>query len=98
MLRWSNEIGVATSEMVAMIISLSPHKEIGIKRSHGFLNLSKKYSNLALEEACRYALCNGIRDHEYIESIIKHEAAKAKSCVSSAIPLHENIRGSEQYH
>lgn len=98
MLGWSKQIGIATNEIVEIIIKLAPHKEIGIRRSHGFLNLSKKYSPLQLENACNYALHNGIRDYEYIEGIIKHIAMQVKARASSAIPLHENIRGSEQYH
>lgn len=98
MREWATKIGISTSEIVEIIIQSAPHDEIGCKRSHGFLNLSKKYSELQLENACNYALLNGIRDYEYIEGIIKHEAAKLKPIPLSVIPLHKNIRGSEQYH
>lgn len=98
MMEWAAKIGISTSKIVEMIIKSTPHDEIGCKRSHGFLNLSKKYSELQLENACNYALLNGIRDYEYIEVLIKHEAAKVKAIPLSAIPLHENIRGSEEYH
>lgn len=98
MRHWAQEIGLSTSEIVELIIEESPHEEIGCRRSHGFLNLSKKYSNLQLEMACSFALSQGIKKYEYIESLIKHEMAATKSAPLSAIPLHDNIRGSEQYH
>jgi transposase len=95
---WAQTIGVSTGLMVASIIKDAPHPEIGCKRSHGFLNLSKKYSDFQLESACCYAQNNGIRNYAYIEIIIKQQILEQQVQPDSAIPLHENIRGSEQYH
>jgi hypothetical protein len=95
---WAGGIGVATLEMVELIIKSAPHAEIACKRSHGFLNLSKKNSELQLENACAYALLNGIKDYEYIDGIIKQEATKKIEEPKSTIPTHENIRGFGQYH
>ena len=94
--KWSKAIGISTSKIVDLIIKDSSHKEIACRRSHGFLNLSKKYSELQLENACIYALNNGITKYEYIEGIIKHQALTVKTTPSS-IPLHDNIRGADQY-
>jgi len=96
--QWSKEIGVSTSKIVDLIIKASGHKEIACRRSNGFLNLSKKYSNQQLESACTYALSNGVNNYEYIEGIIRHQALSEVKLKSSAIPLHENIRGADQYH
>jgi hypothetical protein len=98
MSEWAQTVGVSTSVIVEMILNDAPHKEIGCKRSHGFLNLSKKYSDLALEAACVYALNNGIKNYKYIEVIIKHQAALLMKEPESTIPLHDNIRGAEHYH
>lgn len=95
--QWSKAIGVSTSKIVDLIIKNSEHKEIACRRSNGFLNLSKKYSELQLENACIYALNNGITKYEYIEGIIKHHALTEKDN-SSSIPLHDNIRGAAVYH
>lgn len=95
---WAVTIGVSTGLMVASIIKTAPHPEIGCKRSHGFLNLSKKYSPAQLESACCYALNNGISNYAYVEIIIKQQISEQQAQPISAIPLHENIRGSEQYH
>jgi transposase len=95
---WANDIGASTGLIVASIIKAAPHPEIGCKRSHGFLNLSKKYSSTQLESACHYALNNGISNYAYIEIIIKQHIQEQQVQPSSVIPLHENIRGSEQYH
>jgi transposase len=98
MQEWSQTIGTSTGLIVESIIKASPHPEIGCKRSHGFLNLIKKYSELQLESACSYALKNGIKNYEYIEIIIKQQISEQQHKPVSAIPEHENIRGSEQYH
>ncbi len=97
MKEWSKNIGISTSRIVDLIIEASSHKEIACRRSHGFLNLSKKYSESQLENACCYALNHGITKYEYIESIIKNQQIKNIANVSS-IPEHENIRGANQYH
>jgi transposase len=98
MQQWAKRIGISTSAIVDLIIDDAVHKEIACRRSNGFLNLSKKYSEIDLENACIYALNNGIRNYEYIEGIINHQSLLVKKSESSAIPLHENIRGADQYH
>ncbi len=95
---WAQEIGAATSRMVEIILRNAAHEEIGSKKSHGFLNLSKKYSPLQLESACIYALANNIYHSEYLELIIKQQIDNEDQEPCSAIPLHDNIRGSEYYH
>ncbi len=96
MQKWAESIGVSTSIMVESILKDAPHPEIGCKRSHGFLNLSKTYSKAQLEMACTYALSKGINKYQYIEIIIKQQIPKQPFI--SAIPSHDNIRGEAQYH
>ena len=98
MREWSKTIGVSTNLIVELILKAAPHPEIGCRRSHSFLNLSKKYSELQLEEACNQALASGINNYEYIEIIIKQNLDSQLEQPVSAIPIHDNIRGSEQYH
>ena len=98
MQQWAQTIGVSTGLVVASIIKAAPHAEIGCKRSHGFLNLSKKYSEVQLEDACGYALNNGISNYTYIEIIIKQQLEQQQVQAQSAIPVHDNIRGPEHYH
>ena len=98
MQNWAQTIGISTGLVVASIIKAAPHPEIGCKRSHGFLNLGKRYSDAQLESACCYALTNGISNYSYIEIIIKQQLLEQQPQQSSAIPAHGNIRGSEQYH
>lgn len=96
MQKWAASIGISTSTMVDIILKEAPHPEIGCKRSHGFLNLSKTYSKAQLETACTYALSKGINKYQYIEIIIKQQIPKQPFI--SAIPSHDNIRGETQYH
>jgi cellobiose-specific phosphotransferase system component IIB len=98
MREWSKTIGASTNIMVESIISAAQHNEIACRRSHGFLNLSKKYGELELEAACSHALANGISNYQYIEIIIKQKLATELEKPLSVIPMHDNIRGSEQYH
>ena len=96
MQKWAESIGPSTSLIVTSILKDAPHPEIGCKRIHGFLNLSKMYSKAQLEMACTYALSEGINKYQYIEIIIKQQIPKQPFI--SAIPSHDNIRGEAQYH
>lgn len=98
MLQWSSSIGMATSLIVEDILNKSPHSEIGCKRCHGFLNLSKKYGNDRLEQACDYAICNGVFDYKHIEAIIKNNLLMEDDGLSSVTIYHSNIRGADYYH
>ena len=97
---WSKQIGISTAIMVEKILCDASHPEIGCKRSHGFLNLSKKYTVVQLENACHYALSQNIQHYEYIEVIIKQQLSTVTTDepTVSAIPIHDNIRGPEYYH
>jgi hypothetical protein len=93
------EIGEATCIMVSYILNDAPHEEIGCKRSYGFLKLAKKYSAKQLELACIEAINKNIRHYEYVEVIIKTQTIENTPIVNPpAIPLHDNIRGSDYYH
>lgn len=97
MLQWAANIGVATNLIIEDILSKAPHPDIGCRRSHGFLNLSKKYGNIHLELACDYAICNGIYDYKYIESIIKNKLVQ-NTATKTPVIVHGNIRGADYYH
>lgn len=95
----AKDIGEATVTMVNYILHDAPHKEIGCKRSYGFLKLAKKYGAAQLESACQEALHKNIRHYEYIEVIIKTQSNTSIALRDvSTILLHDNIRGSEYYH
>lgn len=94
MLEWAKSIGEATLKFVESILKSAIHKDIGCRKSNGFLNLSRKYSNNQLESACIYAINNNITTSDYIEAIIKQQI---EQLVQSPI-IHENIRGSEYYN
>lgn len=97
MLQWSASIGIATNLIVEDILNKAPHSEIGCRRSHGFLNLSKKYGSKQLELACDYAICNGIYDYKHIENIIKNNLIQ-NSINKTPVIHHSNIRGANYYH
>ncbi len=99
MKKWAEQIGTATSAMVEQILKDAPHDEIGCKKSHGFLNLSKKYSEQQLESACYEAFTQNIKHYKSIEVIIKRQLTSIikDDSIISVIPLHENIRGPEYY-
>lgn len=97
MLQWASSIGIATHLIIEEILDKAPHAEIGCRRSHGFLNLSKKYGNAQLELACDYAITNGIYNYKHIEQIIKNNLMSPPT-VKAAIINHGNIRGARYYH
>jgi len=97
---WAKETGPSTAQLVEKIMAERPHPEQGYRASLGILRLAKEYTGERLELACARALA--CRSHSYrsVESILKNrlEARPLPPRDLEALPLHENLRGSQYYH
>lgn len=97
---WAKQTGPSTGQLVEKIMAERPHPEQGYRASLGILRLAKAYTPQRLEKACARALA--CRSHSYrsVESILKNrlEDQPLPSRDLVALPLHENLRGSQYYH
>lgn len=73
MLTWAKSIGPSTLEVLQRIFSSVKMKERGYRSCLSILNLTKKYSNQALESACQIALTKLYSPrYQQIKAILSH--------------------------
>ena len=98
---WAKKIGPQTAELVEKIIQSRTYPEQAYRSCLGILRLEKHYPKERLEKASQRALKFGAHSLRSLRNILssgldrleeKHEGSE------SALPDHENIRGSHYYH
>jgi transposase len=97
---WAKEIGPATAQLVERILQERPHPEQGYRSCLGILRLSKSYGPERLEKASARALACRATSYRFLDSILKNrlEDQPLPQRSQQALPLHENLRGSQYYH
>ncbi len=101
LVRWAQQTGPATAQVVATILASRPHPQQGFRSCLGIMRLGKTYGATRLEAACEHALTLDACAYRSIESILKHGLDRqplAPQRVSPPLPAHPNIRGPEYYH
>ncbi len=99
-LRWANEIGPHTSQLIAAVLDARRHPQQAYRSCLGILGLAKRYSNDRLEAACRRALPAGIRSYKGIRNILdnKLDQLELDQPPAAPLPAHANIRGETYYN
>jgi len=98
--RWALGIGMATYKLIDSIFDSFKNEDHGIQRVLGILSLSSKFSNDALEAACKEANETGSKRLKYIRKIIEQKSEAESSKESSqkrTANSHENVRGPQYY-
>lgn len=103
---WSREtllakaarIGAKTTEAATVILGTSIYMEQNYKSCYGMLMLEKRYSKERLEAACSRALTGTRINYTMIKNILVAGLDKQPIVqVSLPLPVHDNIRGPQQY-
>jgi transposase len=99
-LRWANEIGPHTSQLIATVLDARRHPQQAYRSCLGILGLAKRYTNDRLEAACRRALPAGIRSYKGIRNILdnKLDQLELDQPPAAPLPAHANIRGETYYN
>jgi transposase len=102
LIHWAGTIGPETERLVTAILADRPHPEMGYRSCLGILRLARRDGNVRLEAACARAMAAGARSYRHVDSILKNGLDRvplpaAEDTQQEALPLHENIRGSEYY-
>jgi len=100
-LRWADQIGPCTAEVVNRQLTDRPHPEHGYRACLGLLNLSKRYSQARLEAACERALAIHSASYQSVKSILKQgldQQPLDNAPAQEELPLHDNVRGPGYYH
>jgi len=100
-LRWADQIGPCTAEVVKRQLTDRPHPEHGYRACLGLLNLSKRYSQVRLEAAFERALAIHSASYQSVKSILKQgldQQPLDNAPTQEELPLHDNVRGPGYYH
>lgn len=93
------EIGSSTYAAIERILISSFYPEQNFKSAHGVLMLERVYGKQRLEAACTRVLTGTRINYTLIKNILASGLDKMPQAMQPAleIPLHDNIRGKEQY-
>ena len=98
--RWAEQTGPATGELVALILAGRPHPEQGYRSCLGILRLGNRYGPERLEAAALRALAIRARTYRSVESILR--TGLDGQPLPDAAPAgptrrHANLRGGSYY-
>ena len=101
-LRWSEEIGTATAQLVEHLLTDKPHPEMGYRSCLGLLSLARNFGAPRLEAACVRAIASGARTRRSVLSILQRgldqqPLPNAQPQADWISPAHENLRGPAYY-
>lgn len=98
LLEKAQRTGASTYSAAEIILSGSIYMEQNYKSCFGMLQLAKRYTPERLEAACKRALSSSAVSYRMINNILKNGLDKQTSvAVQQSLPLHDNIRGPQQY-
>ena len=101
-LRWSEEIGTATAQLVEHLLTDKPHPEMGYRSCLGLLSLARNFGAPRLEAACVRAIASGARTRRSVLSILQRgldqqPLPNAQPQADWISPAHDNLRGPAYY-
>lgn len=98
LLAQANQIGPSTTKAIEYILHSSFYPEQNYKSAHGVLMLTKTYGKDRVEAACQRVLTGTRVNYTLIKNILS-AGLDRKPIVREAVqlPLHDNIRGKEDY-
>jgi len=98
-IRWGNKIGPEPAELIRKILESKQHPEQGYSSCMGILSLAKQYGEKDLIKACRKALDLNCINYRFVSNTLTNKAfAFTTEEILSQIPVHNNIRGRENYN
>lgn len=100
LLSWGGKIGAATQEVVNRLMMSKAHPAQANRSCLGVLNLSKKYGNTRLEQACKDALMVNKPYLRFIKNLLENHREGLLSSSPESTPdiQHSNVRGPNSYH
>jgi transposase len=100
LIRWAEETGPATAQLVEGILASRPHPEQGFRSCLGIFRLGRTYGSDRLEAACQRALALQAFSYRSVQSILKTGLDRQPLLIPVPEPErreHANVRGAEYY-
>ena len=87
-------------EYIKVILDKTPYPQQGYKTCEGVLSFARKVGHDRLSTACRQGIRYNTYTYQFIKNILSYQVDKIKEDQPTEqyqLPLHENIRGADQY-
>jgi len=100
LIRWAEQTGPRTAELVQRILEARPHPEQGYRACLGLLRLGERYTAGRLEAACARALHVGALSYRSVKSILSTglDQLPLEEQTTLVLPQnHEHVRGGAYY-
>lgn len=97
--KWAAAMGGSIKTFIELLLESKEHPQQAFKSCMGVLNLGKKYKAEDLEKVCKKALEYNTISFRFIDNALKNNVHKMEeeNPVDLKLPLHENIRGRNNY-
>lgn len=99
-IRWGKSISPEVEELITKILDSRPHPEHAYRSCMGLLSLAKKHPKAAYIKACKKALkLNSLR-YKFVKNVLINKTYDMDQEVEDQfkLPLHDNIRGKENFN
>jgi len=97
--KWASQMGGSIETFIELLLESKEHPQQAFKSCMGVLNLGKKYKPEDLEKVCKKAIEYNSISFRFIHNALKNNVHKMEQddAIDLKLPLHENIRGKEDY-
>jgi hypothetical protein len=96
LLRWADEIGPHTRQLIGSILASRQHPEQAFRSCLGILRLSSQQPHAQMERACQMAREAKTLNYQGVKAFLEH-LPPASPSENDLLPIHENIRGNSYY-
>jgi len=99
LISWAEKKGGSVKEFIQLMLDQREHPQQAFKACLGVLNLGKKYDDEAMQLVCKKAIEINSISQRFIANSLKNKAYKIEDQDPDdmKLPLHENIRGKDNY-
>jgi len=96
---WAEKMGGSVKEFIQLMLDQREHPQQAFKACLGVLNLGKKYDDEAMQLVCKKAIEINSISQRFIANSLKNKTYKIEDQDPDdmKLPLHENIRGKDNY-
>ena len=98
LIRWAEQAGPATGQLVAQIIERRPHPEQGYRACLGIMRLGQQYGNDRLDAASARAMALGSYRYSTVKNILaagQDRLPLEPAAETTPTPTHTNIRNAD---
>lgn len=98
-IKWAATMGESVEIFIQELLDSRAHPEQAFKSCMGVMRLGKKYDQQALQLACKNALELNAISYRFIDNSLKNKTYKMdqEEETDLKLPLHDNIRGKDNY-